>query len=482
MAKCDLSIKLDEPNRVYLGGEKVEGTVHVKVDSAVKCSGLVLSTGWKTHGRGNVTTGDSHDATVFSGQWNEGAKYEYRFSVPAGDWPSTYHGRFLSIDHYVEARAKIPWAFDPKTATPFMLQATQLPSGHEAEVRQREKKSLFPAAIGLGVLAFSLGPLLLRADWFDIAVFGSLIAVPVFGYWLIRKFLPRFLLGKPDAYLQENTLTPGQEVTGEFVTTTRKTVKVNAINVVLRATEVCVSGSGSNQRTHRKVVFENSQTLQSQITLQAGNESRCPFAFCLPEDAAYSVSLHQNSLIWTVDVEVDIPRWPDWSKNLPIYVVPAASQGSKTGNDPMRSDLVSSERQNERDSRATADSMGERVSANAAGELTFAETVAQLWSVREDREKVEMVVEAVTGISFKIEATVERRLLYAGDEDPHVFKDGYAVWARYPEPRLPMVLYVPHSLGDEFEQLGAGIWKGNGAIVGWDSLHGRLQIRLEAVS
>ena len=106
MAKCDLSIELDEPNRVYRGGEKVEGTVHVKVDSAVKCSGLVLSTGWKTHGRGNVTTGDVHDTTVFSGQWTEGAKYEYRFSLPAGDWPPTYHGRFLSIDHYVEAKCK----------------------------------------------------------------------------------------------------------------------------------------------------------------------------------------------------------------------------------------------------------------------------------------------------------------------------------------------------------------------------------------
>jgi hypothetical protein len=114
--------------------------------------------------------------------------------------------------------------------------------------------------------------------------------------------------------------------------------------------------------------------------------------------------------------------------------------------------------------------------------VMFVETVAQIWAVRDDRDQLEMVVDAVTGLSFTIEAQVERRLLYAGDEDPHVDKDGYAVWARYPDPRLPLVLYVPHDLGDEFEQLGRGAWTGSGVVVGWDSLHGRLQIKLDSSS
>ncbi|MGB7327718.1 MAG: hypothetical protein WBD31_22765, partial [Rubripirellula sp.] len=59
-----------------------------------------------------------------------------------------------------------------------------------------------------------------------------------------------------------------------------------------------------------------------------------------------------------------------------------------------------------------------------------------------------------------------------------VYKVGFAVWARYPEPPLPLVLYVPHHLGDEFEQSGRGLWRGRGTIVGWDGLHGRLQIKL----
>ena len=49
----------------------------------------------------------------------------------------------------------------------------------------------------------------------------------------------------------------------------------------------------------------------------------------------------------------------------------------------------------------------------------------------------------------------------------------------------PMETDTPYSaestrqLADEFEQIGRENWRGRGTIVGWDGLHGRLQIRLE---
>ncbi len=116
----------------------------------------------------------------------------------------------------------------------------------------------------------------------------------------------------------------------------------------------------------------------------------------------------------------------------------------------------------------------------ASTELTFHETAGHLAAVRGNREQLGALVEAVTGLSFEITARVERRLLYSGDDDPHVYKDGYAVWAYYPDPKLPMVLYVPHDLADEFEQIGTEQWQGRGTIVGWDSLHERLQVKIES--
>ncbi len=481
MAKCELAVELDEPNRVYHEGEKVQGIVHVKVDSNVKCTGLVLSTGWKTHGRGNVTSGSVEETTVFSGQWTQGTKYEYRFSLPAGDWPQTYHGQFLSIDHYVEAKAKIPWAFDPKAATPFMLRVTQLPTWHDEELGQILKKSKKPQVIGAVLIALFCVPQLLFTGWIGVGVL-SFVGLAAAVFWLKQKFLPRYLLGTPNVYVQEDTLAPGCELVGEFITQTRKTVVPNAITVALRGTEVCVSGSGSNRTTHKNVIFEQIQELQSKTTLRAGTENRCPFSFQLPEDAALSVDLHENSLIWAIEVEVHIPRWPDWRKNKSIYIVPADEKRLGAGSDQSGTGVTRSPGQLAHEKSQADDSATESSGSVMAEGVTFVETVAQIWAVRDDRDQLEMVVDAVTGLSFIIEAQVERRLLYAGDKDPNVYKNGYAVWAHYPDPRLPLVLYVPHDLGDEFEQLGRGVWTGRGVVVGWDSLHGRLQIKLDSTS
>ena len=476
MAKCDLSIELDEPERVFLAGEMVDGCVRVSVDSGVNCTGLVVSSGWKTHGRGNVTSGNGEQTTVFSGEWAAGQLQEYRFSLPAGDWPPTYHGHFLSIDHYIDAQAKIPWAFDPKASSPFMVRAT------EASVEPDHRKSsdtivrqmiggIFTVVI-LVLFCFSF----ISMDWGGFLVVLVLVAVIAFAFF--RKFLPKYMLGNPEAFIQEDTLASGDEVVGEFVTKTKKNVSINSVTAVLTCIERCVSGSGSHKTTHTHTVFEKSLELQSKTIFKVGQEHRLPFVFSLPDDAPCSVKLHQNSLVWSVELRVDIPRWPDWVKRHDLLVGPSVDQTAESKLSAGQQSHVSADRNNQnvvdRDSPSTSSG------SSTAGELTFAETVSQLWAVRQDQDQVEMVVEAVSGISFDVEAEVERRLLYGGDEDPHVYKDGYAVWARYPDPRLPLVLYVPHDLGDEFEQLGRNKWRGKGAIVGWDSLHGRLQIRLDS--
>ena len=159
-------------------------------------------------------------------------------------------------------------------------------------------------------------------------------------------------------------------------------------------------------------------------------ESRCPY-FQLPEDAACSVSLDDNSLIWTVDLRVDIPRWPDWTKSIPLFIVPADFRNGGVQLASGSGSMSSVHHEGSTTDDETVVNQGESETAEL-GELTFAETVDQLWAVRSDRDRVEMVVEAVIGISFEITAKIERRLLYAGDQDPHVYADD-TVWV-YPNP------------------------------------------------
>ncbi len=477
MAKCDLSIELDDSDGVHSGGSTITGTVRVRVDKNVTTKGLVVSSGWATHGRGNVTSGVIESVTVFTGEWRAGDTPEYRFELPVGNWPPSYHGDYLNIDHAISAQAKISWAFDPKASQTFLMR----PTGGVDAAKQPESAAASSKMLGIFFALFSLiataifcggmiaagGPSLV---FLAFAIVPAMIGLGV----AFKVLLPRYLLGNVEYTLQPLRVSPGDDLHGELVFRPRKQVSLNAIRLTFKASEKVVSGSGSNRTTHTNVFFEKEQTLVGEKTLRAGQETRVPLAVQMPSDAPYSIKLSDNELIWSALVRIDIPRWPDWTRDIAIAVVPPDNPAVEAGAASQASDRqVSATVQGQ--SAVSQDP--ERVAPSA---ITFTETAQHFWNLRDDRDGVNELAEAVSGLTFDVDAFVERRLLYSGDDDPHVFKDGYAVWAHFTEPPLPLVLYVPHDLADEFEQIGRDLWKGRGTIVGWDDSHRRLQIKLES--
>ena len=463
MAKCDLTIELNDPDRVYLGGGTIEGVVRVTCDTDVNCKGLQVKSVWRTHGKGNVDSGDVGSETLFAGTWTAGQQSEYRFELPIADWPPTYHGNFLNVDHYIDARASVPWSLDPKASVPFVV---------KPRIQDENAKPTRTVVEASGVAKFVIGGVVLII-LVILATAGLILAfllIPLAiigaGIWFVRSFLPKYLLGDVQVEFAPENISAGESIDGRLIVTPKKVVAVNGVTFALQGREQCVSGSGSNRTTHKHVFFENVQALQESTTLAAGKENAFPFSVAIPDDAPCSLDLRDNELIWSSTLRIDIPRWPDWKQEIPIKVVPSIDGTLDENRDP-----------------ATIGSANEQAAmgdASSAVELTFDETARHIYSVRNDRSQLETLVEAVSGLSFELAAIVERRLLYSGDDDPHVYPDGYAVWARYPDPELPLVLYIPHDLSDEFEQIGSEEWRGRGKIVGWDSLHQRLQLKLEA--
>tara|TARA_R110002049_G_scaffold50370_1_gene142944 strand:+ start:33499 stop:34917 length:1419 start_codon:yes stop_codon:yes gene_type:complete len=465
VAKCDLSIEIDGGDRIYTGGDIITGVVRVNADKDVNCSGLQVRTLWATHGRGNVDSEEADSKILFTGQWVAGEEQEYRFELNVGGWPPTYHGHYLNVDHYIEARAKIPWGFDPKATVPFRLHATHPNEETAKRSNVIELKGPAAALVGLVFLSVFLGMGFAMAASFGWIILVAFFALPLFGglFVAFRFLLPKWALGEVVCEIDTEQVSPGQEVTGELTIQPRKNVSINGITLKLSAKERCVSGSGSNRTTHTHQIFDQTYKVEDTTSLRPNEKRRFPLCFQLPTTAPYSLDLGNNDLIWSANVNVDIPRWPDWRKTISLNVLPSG----KGADGPII----------EHDAEFAGTPATSSDSAN--GEITFAETASHLWSVRDNREQTEMLVDAVTGLTFDLQARVERRLLYSGDDDPHVFKDGYAIWAHYPEPELPMVLYVPHDLADEFEQIGREVWRGRGTIVGYDTLHGRLQVKLE---
>ena len=460
MAKCDLSIELDDPQRVYDSGDTITGTVHVLADADVKCKGLEVATNWRTHGRGNVAQGNAETITVFSGEWVAGQRESYRFELRVPFWPPSYHGSYINIDHYIDARAKIPWAFDPKASQEYVMRPTTALDADALNIDTAQTSGCVAWAIGaIFVLIFGGVCLFLAVNPF-VWIMVGLIGLPIGAFAAARYWLPKYYLGNVESQLVSEQVAPGGVIQARLSMQPRRGTTINAITATLSGAEVCISGSGSNKTTHRNQFFEDKKILEGETVLQAGVRKEFDLEFAVPDDVPYSFDLDDNDLNWQVELRVDIPRWPDWTRTLKIQVVPGGS-----------------------DSKAIESAASTQTPTSQptepSGDITFAETAAHLWELRAgDDEQIDMLVGAVTGMTFDMDTYIERRLLYSGDEDPHVYEDGFAVWAHHSEPPLPLVLYVPHDLGDEFEQAGRDLWRCRGTIVGWDHAHGRLQIKV----
>ena len=481
MPKCDLNIVLDEPDLLHPGGGVITGTVEVTVNSDVQCKGLELSTSWKTHGRGNVSSGDGDAITIFDGEWHQGNQNEYRFELPIPNWPPTYHGRYLNVDHFINARAKLPWARDPKASVPFQMVATKFEQEWSREAEKKSNSSCLGLIVAAAVIYFFIDS---GFDFFGTyAWFVGALGILAAGYFFIVYLLPKWALGAVDATLDSEIVPAGQAIEGSLTITPKKSVEIGGIEMVITAEERCVSGSGSNRRTHSHTLLEETEKLSDSRTLVSRHPNEFPLKFELPANAAPTLDLNDNEIAWTVDLRVDIPRWPDWRISIPIQVTPSLHAGDETNADanPLSTEALSGAAVELTVGVSPLDSQlpnGDTAIQPIDDGVSFAETVSHLWLLRDDIQQVRHLVGAVMGLTFEFEAKVERKLLYDGEGVEHAYPGGYSIWANYADPPLPLVLYLPPKATSDFDARTDETLRCSGTVVGWDTKNQRLQVKL----
>ena len=323
MSKCDLQIVFDRTDRTYRGGDEVSGTVHVSVNADVQCNGFTLEHYWRTHGRGNTATGKMETVVLARGNWQAGQSYSYPFSFAAPDGPPTYRGRYLNIDHYVKARVDVPWAVDPKLEEEYIL----LPCGREYGNRPFNRQlqhaglkqfAVMGAPFGIGLILFGI---------FFMFPCG-LVLIPVglaVLFFSLRKIIAEKRIGTVKLGFGSLTVSPGGQVLVKLDFTPRMNTKLNGITAKLVGKETCVSGSGTNKKTHAHEFHKQSFSLTESGEVQANRPVKVEKAVPIPRTDAYTFSARNNDLIWELEVRVDIPLWPDWIEKRVLIVRPPIS-------------------------------------------------------------------------------------------------------------------------------------------------------------
>ncbi len=311
MSKCDLTIVFDRPDRQYQGGEEVTGSVQVSVNADVLCDGLSIEHRWQTHGRGNRATGPKLSSVVFQGQWRAGESVSYPFRFTAPNGPPTYRGRYLNIDHYVRARADVPWALDPKTEEEYTLLPGVGSYGNRPDTSTGQGQTL---QTGLTALGIPIGVVMIITGIVFCFPFG-IVLIPggcIVLFFASRRMMAEKRLGKVDLHCGPSEVAPGSDLPLMLKFTPSAAGQLNRITAKLTGVERCVSGSGTNKSTHTHKLHDRTVTLSRSRQLQPNRPVALQCRVPIPETTAFSFSAHDNDLVWQLEVRIDIPLWPDW--------------------------------------------------------------------------------------------------------------------------------------------------------------------------
>lgn len=315
MATYRIKIDFDESKRSYTGGEPITGKVIVVADNDLRCTGLVVRCYWATHGRGNVTQGQTDTAILFDGDWISGKEYQYPFKLNTAAWPPTHYGNLINVSHFVEAQAKLPWATSPKHSAEFTVIATDAPenSAPAATTVNNFWVKLILAPIAVVVLLLLI-PLLL--------MLLPLVAIISFFYWLFKIVIPGRITGKVQFATEPAVVLAGESISGFCEFTPKSTSPIQGITWTVTCTEKCISGSGTNKTTHKHLLVSQVYELAPAGTLKSGERQRFEFQFPVPITAHPTLKLTDNEILWASELRIDIPKWPDWVKEIPFVVKP----------------------------------------------------------------------------------------------------------------------------------------------------------------
>ena len=349
MSKCDFTIQFDRDDPTYLPGDRIRGTVHVRVNEDFEHRRIVLKREWRTHGRGNRDTGGTEEVQLESGgMCRAGDTMTFPFEVAAPAGPFTYHGHFLNVDWYIEARADIARAIDPSGKQDFVLipgdrsftdysmgtltlDATNTAIERTEQLQRKVQNAVFGGVtavlliIGLVQLARSG----LLTGTFDSnnaggAIVGALLLLlgAAAALRLSRNALARRRLGAIKLTVTPRQVRPGAVVQVRLHSPVVTDATIDGARLSLVGKEMVVRGSGTDRTTHMHTLHEQEMQL---IDLPQGvrhGPMEVSGEVVLPPDAPYSFRASDNRLYWTLTARLSLPGWPDWHEDVELIVRP----------------------------------------------------------------------------------------------------------------------------------------------------------------
>lgn len=498
--KCDVRILFDRSDRTWRGGESVTGRVIVTVNQETKSNGIRLTHSWKTHGRGNTDSGPKETELLQeAGMLLSGQNLEFPFSFPAPLFPVTYHGHLISIDHYVTAEVDISWARNPSAEEDFLV----LPGAVPAQFTGARDKvvSLKPEANqSIGMIAKIIIFMLLGALLVAVAMLAMfllpVVLIVVVWLWLKSQALKR-RLGQVELAMPMKIVAPGESWPLSLKFTARRSFMINSISLKISGIESAASGSGTDKTTHTHQLLLETHLIREAGMVEAGETVEEILHIPFPDSEAFSFEASDNSIKWTVEVRIDIPRFPDWASTETLQLVPTefvtdySSATTSENSGSLQSRTEDEEEQNEPQNGALTDQTNSRKTAaepvddmpaslrRPKSAASIMDLVTQLNAVSRHSTQRAEIVKAAAGSSMAVSITIERVVSTIGSMvNDEAYDSGKTVSGTIDGTRQAIQVLAKPSSTPVIERLSPGdSWQTTISPVEWDTLYNRINGR-----
>jgi hypothetical protein len=349
MSKCEFTIELERDDATYAPGDRVRGRVHFRANEDFEHRRIVLVREWRTHGRGNRDSGGTEEIELESaGMCRAGDTMTFPFDVAVPAGPYTYHGHYINVDWYLEARADIARAIDPRGEREIvLLPGAQRSTEHvmgdvaldgttdaidKAARTQRKVQNVVFSGVAAFLLIFGLVKIIdsgLLTGTLDPSnagglMVGALLLIP--GIWLsfrqARNTLAQRRLGAITLTVTPRQVRPGGTVNVRLHSPAVTDATIDGAKLKLAGKEIVTRGSGTDRTTHIHVLHEQELQLIDLPHAVRHGPMDVSGDVTLPADAGYSFRASDNRLHWTITARLSLPGWADWHEEIELIVRP----------------------------------------------------------------------------------------------------------------------------------------------------------------
>jgi hypothetical protein len=219
---------------------------------------------------------------------------------------------------------------------PFVPLGADLTNSPGTKLRFRLPMATSPGWALFGTLAFCIvwngiawvfavmavrGHLAGRPDWFL-----TLFAIPfiLIGLGAVAVFFRQLLLttgiGPTLVEVSNHPLEPGGQCRVFLSQSGRLTI--NALRVSLVCEEAATYRQGTNTRTETQEVYRRELFRREGFAIESGLPFETEIELSVPEGAMHSFKANHNEITWSLAVEADVAKWPNYRRSFPLVVRP----------------------------------------------------------------------------------------------------------------------------------------------------------------